>query len=507
MIIYPKDMNSVKTYIRGVFYGLFGMLAAGCEDFLSEKDPSNFNRDNYFTQPSHAEAVVTAVYESLYPMHARQSWLITELRTGMLGSTSSADGGFPNFALVRTLKMSADHPSVEAIWESHYRGIGNANMAIQEIPGIQMDETAKNRLLGETHFLRAYYYYNLVRLFGPVPLITSPVDLGSADLYPSQAGPDEIYQLIVDDLKQAETSGFPFTSTSGRVTLGAVKALLADVYLTMAGYPLQLGTAYYQLARDKAKEVIDQGAYSLFDSYDAFRDPSVDNTGEYIFMVQFHETEQPSDALQYGLTPFKMGISRYASEQGFSYAERQFVESYDSDDIRARERVFFYKEYTAELDRTQPVLFNQYYTYKFFDEQAHLETARSGLNWQVIRYGDVLLDFAEASNELSGPDEDAYEAINQIRRRAGIPELSGLSQTEFREAIWRERHHELYYEGKVWFDMVRTRKAFDFVNGTFNDYVGHPFVTGETLSERELLFPIPTAEIRNNPNLIQNKGY
>src|SRR5690606_25640462 len=116
MIIYPKDMNSVKTYKRGVFYCLFGMLAAGCEDFLSEKYPSNFNRDNYFTQPSHAEAVVTAVYESLYPMLARQSWLITELRTGMLGSNSSADGGIPNFALVRTSKQISDHPSVVVHW-------------------------------------------------------------------------------------------------------------------------------------------------------------------------------------------------------------------------------------------------------------------------------------------------------------------------------------------------------------------------------------------------------
>lgn len=497
----------MKTTIRGAFYGIFALLAAGCEDFLNEKDPSNFNRDNYFTQPSHAEAIVNAVYESLYPMHTRQAWLITELRTGAAGSTFSANGGFPSFAIVRTLKMSADHPSVGFIWDSHYQGIGNANMAILEIPDIQMDEATKNRLLGETRFLRAYYYYNLVRTFGPVPLITTPVDLGSDNLYPSKAATADIYQLILEDLKQAEAAGLPFNSTSGRVTLGAVKALLANVYLTMAGYPLQLGTEYYQLARDKAKEIIDAEEYALFDSYDAFRDPGMDNTGEYIFMVQFHETEQPSNALQYGLTPFKIGISSYAAEQGFTFAERQFVESYESGDIRAKEKVFFYKEYTSELDRNQTVVFNQHFTYKFFDEQAHLQTAQSGLNWQVLRYADVLLDFAEASNELSGPSAEAYEAVNKIRRRSDITELSGLNQTTFREAIWRERYHEMYYEGKIWFDMVRTRKAFDYVNGTFNDYVGHTFVTGETLGERELLFPIPTSEIRNNTNLTQNTGY
>lgn len=488
---------------------LCGMLLTGtaCESFLNENDPSNFNTDNYFTKASHAESIVYATYQSLYPVHTGQSWLITELRTGAANSSFSANGGFPSFQIVRNLDMSADHPSVENIWNSHYQGIGNANMAILRIPGITMDETQKSRLLGEAHFLRAYFYFNLVRIFGDVPLILQPVDLSSPDLNPSRASVEEVCDLIIEDLTIAEESGLPFNEESGKVTLGAVKSLLTDVYITMAGYPLQMGAEYYTLARDKAKEVIDAQEYSLFDSYDAFRQKAYDNSGEYIFMVQFDELDQPSDALQIGLPPFKLGVSAYSSEQGFTYAQPEFVESYENGDQRAEEGVFFFTKYTSESSRTDTVEFGNYYNYKFFDENAHLNTAQSGLNWQIIRFADVLLDYAEASNELSGPTPEAYEAVNLIRRRAGIPELAGLDQASFREAIWRERWHEQYFEGEIWFDMVRTRKAFDYVNGQFNDYVGHAFVDGKTLEERDLLFPIPTPEIRNNPNLEQNLGY
>ncbi len=499
-------MNISKYTTRWILFFTV-LLGAACDDFLTETDPSNFNTDNYFTQPAHAESIVNATYQSLYPMHERQAWLITELQTGSANSTFTANGGFPSFQLVRNLDMSSDHPSVENIWDSHYQGIGNANIAILRIPEISMDEAQKARLLGEVRFLRAYYYFNLVRIFGGVPLIRQPIDLGSPDLNPTQATVEEVYDLIVEDLMIAEAAGLPFNDASGRVTTGAVKSLLADIYLTMAGFPLQLGASYYELARDKAKEVIDSQEYTLFDSHDAFRRKANDNTGEYIFMVQFDELEQPSNALQFGLPPFKLGVSAYSSEQGFSYAQREFVESYESGDQRAEEGAFFFTKFTSESDRSDTVQFGNYYNFKFFDEAAHLSTAQSGLNWQVIRYADVLLDFAEATNELAGPTSETLEAVNQIRRRADIPELIGLDQAQFREAIWIERWHEQYFEGETWFDMVRTRKALDYVNGQFNDYVGHTFVDGATLEERHLLFPIPTPEIRNNLNLEQNLGY
>ena len=145
--------------------------------------------------------------------------------------------------------------------------------------------------------------------------------------------------------------------------------------------------------------------------------------------------------------------------------------------------------------------------YKHFDNTAQLSTTSSDLNWTVLRYAEVLLTLAEASNEANGPTAVAYDAVNAVRKRAELPELKGLSKEELREAIWRERWYELSFENKTWYDMVRLRKAFNVTTKKFENYVGHKFSYGPTLKDRELLFPIPTAEIRNNSKLKQNSGY
>ncbi len=115
--------------------------------------------------------------------------------------------------------------------------------------------------------------------------------------------------------------------------------------------------------------------------------------------------------------------------------------------------------------------------------------------------------YAEAANEVSGPNQKVYDAVNAIRKRAELPNLSGLSKDQLREAIWKERWYELCYENITWFDMVRLRKAYNAGTKKFDNYVGHKFSYGPVLIERELLFPKPTSEIRNNNKLVQNKGY
>jgi hypothetical protein len=148
-----------------------------------------------------------------------------------------------------------------------------------------------------------------------------------------------------------------------------------------------------------------------------------------------------------------------------------------------------------------------YFIYKIFDVVAQTTTANSDLNWSLIRYADVLLIYAEASNEVNGPGAKAYDAVNQVRTRATLPNLTGLSKEQFREAIWRERWYELCFENVTWFDMARLRKAFNVETKGFDNYVGHKFSYGPVLTDRELLFPIPSRELRNNPNLIPTKGY
>ncbi|SEK27843.1 RagB/SusD family nutrient uptake outer membrane protein [Parapedobacter koreensis] len=501
-------MHVFNWIIKKATFAFALLSLVACEDFLTQSDPSNFTSQNYYTKPEHAQSAVDAIYVDLRQIrggsNSGAAWLMTEFASG-LGNTTAL-GSAQNNLTFRNLEFDPNNPYGASYWNSHYRGIANANIAIQKIPDITMDEGLKNRLLGEARFLRAYYYYNLVRLFGEVPLILEPVDLGSDNFMPLRAPINDVYQLIVSDLQTAETAGLPYTSIAGRVSLGAVQSLLADVYLTMAGYPLNLGTAYYTLARDKAKEVVDANMHHLFQSYDSLRMEGSENQGEHIFMTQFDQNVANHNGLQLILIPFNAPISNIEG-YGMLYPVIEFVESYEDGDRRAEEKQFFYTSYGAASDRSQIIEFGAPYIYKWFDDNANVSGNISGLNWPLIRFAEVLLTYAEAENEVSGPTALAYQALNQIRKRANLADLSGLSTEDFREAVWRERWHELCYENKTWFDMARLRKVYNLRTGRFDEFVGHQFVYGPTLSSRELLFPIPESEILNNKNLTQNEGY
>jgi starch-binding outer membrane protein, SusD/RagB family len=500
-----KKINKITSQI--LICGALTLLGTGCKDFLVEPDKSNFTMENYFTKPEHAESIVNATYESLRAVTGGgfngAPWMMLEFATGLANTELGQAQSSIN---VRNLVNNADNEYGNTWWVSSYRGIANANTAIAKIPDIKMDEAPQKRYLGEARFLRAFYYYNLVRIFGKIPLITEPVGLNSPELYPEPASEEDVYKQIVADLIEAEASGLPLTDTNGRASLGAVKSLLSSVYLTMAGYPLQKGKEYYQKAADKAKEVITANAYTLFGSYDDLHSYATKNKGENIFMVQFTSNILPSN-WQTSIIPYNQGISAYSDETGAIFANKEFVESYKPGDKRVQEKQFYYRTFTLSDNRSKTVDLGGYYIYKHFDTDAHLKTTSSGLNWPILRYAEVLLTFAEAANEANGPSAEAYEAINKIRKRAQLPDLAGLSQQDFREAVWRERWYELSFENKTWFDMARLRKAFNVSTGKFENYVGHKFSYGPVLKERELLFPIPTAEIRNNKNLVQNPGY
>lgn len=500
----------MKTTIK--IYGFLllttGIICTtGCKKFLNESDPSNFTVENYFTKPEHARSSVNASYASLRePMNSGfggGAWTMTEFATGQAATDlgQAVDSYF-----VKDLQNTADNNYGLSYWQNYYKGIGNANLSIAKIPTISMDAVEAKRLLGEAHFIRAWYYFTLVQLFGNIPLITEPVDLKSPQLRPTQASADEVYQLIVADLKTAELSGLPWVQPGGQASLGAVKSLLAKVYLTMAGYPLQKGAAYFDLAAKKAEEVLDSKQFKLFQTYADLHNPAKKNVEENIFMIQ-NKTQIIAGNWQELIIPYNKNISAYSAETGGIYATADFVKSYEPADLRAKEGQFFFTKFTNQDNRNLEVDLGGYFLYKLFDVAAHTTTANSDLNWSLIRYAEVLLIYAEASNEVNGPNIKAYEAVNLIRQRANLGDLSGLAKDQLREAIWLERWHELCFENITWFDMARLRKAFNATTKGFDNFVGHKFSYGPVLTERELLFPIPSRELRNNTNLIPTKGY
>lgn len=503
--------------LYGVFLSTTLVFTTGCEKFLEKKDPSNLNPDAYYTIPQHAEAAIAAVYSTTRFIGNgagifANNFSMLEMVTGTAKAESGQNSDLNNLI---GLGYNGDNLFVRNWWNGLYSVIAQANLALDKVPGITpMDDAQKKRILGEAQFLRAWAYFYLVRIYGDVPLILTSVDAASEDLYPQRKPKEEVYTAIVADLTAAEAAGLPMTDATGRVSLGAVKSLLAEVYLTMAGNPLNKGASHYTLAAAKANEVIASNAFSLFANYNDLHTVTQENRVEHIFQIQYliGVAENPNQQV---LLPNFKEISAYGTEIGSNVPTKQFYESFEAGDKRLVDRQgFFYTSYYqggngALKDLSAP------YIFKHFDVLGHGTggvpgTGQSSLNWNQIRYAQVLLTYAEAQNEAGGgPNAAAIAAVNLIRTRAGLASIGAISQAAFREAVWRERWHELCYEGITWFDMIRLKKGYVEATNSFDNFVGHKFPDNNaTLAEKHLLFPLPTAEMRNNPNLTpQNPGY
>ena len=511
-------LNIIK-YFNPILLCIIILIGTGCSKWLekTDLDPSNLSPETYYTSPDHAEAAIAAVYAQKRFINGgagifANNFSMLEMVTGTAKTETGQNTDLNNLL---GLSYNGDNVFVGNWWNGPYSLIAQANLVLQKVPGITpMDEGQKQRILGEAKFLRAWAYFYLVRLYGDVPLITSPVDASSPNLRPSRTSADSVYQQIVSDLKGAETSGLPWSDATGRASLGAVKSELAEVYLTMAGFPLSKGAAYYKLAADKAFEVISNGSFSLFTNYFDLHNVAQENKGEHIFELQYLAgvADNPNQGI---LLPNFKDVSAYGTEIGSTVPTLQFYNSFEPGDLRAEDRQgFFYTHYYDGGDGALKDL-SAPYIYKHFDVTANgtagvKGTASSSLNWPNIRYAQVLLTYAEAQNEADGgPNTAALDAINKIRTRAKLSPIGTLSQTAFREAVWRERWHELCYEGITWFDMVRLRKVYNEATNGFDNFVGHKFPdNGAVLAEKHLLFPLPTSEMQNNPNLKpQNPGY
>src|SRR5690606_34828253 len=325
----------------------------------------------------------------------------------------------------------------------------------------------------------------------------------------------EIYdEIIIPDLLEAEKSSLPWQDATGKISMGAIKAILADVYLTYAGYPVRGGDQYYAESARRSKEVIEQGGYSLFPEYRDMVNTANRNQGEFILQVQHAKTIREN-----GLTPVTLpafrGIAAYTDEYGGLVPRTEFVESYPEGDKRVEEKQYYYTYYKGHPNdypegdpRRDSLHLGGYYIYKYFDKQAIDSDSRSELNFTVYRLADVLLMYAEASNRAEGgPNAVARTSLNSIRERAVRPPVTTTNPDEFEQAVWAERYFELAFENKMWFDMIRTRKVRNDITKQWDDFVGHTNVFDKTFEQKHLLLPIPQREIDNNRNLVQNDGF
>lgn len=485
---------------------------SSCTKFLDEQPTGALTPESELTSPEIARAFANAAYAELTVLdrgaggYGGNTAELMEFMTGKADGNAQTEG-------FRFYNLTYDAQSfyIDDWWQSLYRGIANCNLSIQQITAIEFDEATKTNMLAEVHTLRALYYFYLVRMYGGVPKVTEVVsDLN--DVRPSRATDKEIYDdIIIPDLLLAEISTLPWNDQTGLVSMSAIKSLLADVYLTYAGYPVQAGQEFYAESAKRSKEVIQNGGYTLFPEYTDMILPANKNKGEFIWQVQFAAGINNNDLTAKTLALYKR-ISVYSDEFGGLVPTKQFVESYPAGDKRAAEKQFYYTWYPGNPSaypegdpRRDSVNLGGYYLYKWFDKDAVTNTAKSDLNYTIYRLADVMLMYAEASNRAVGaPDADAEAYVNMIRQRADLDPVSGLASETFEREVWTQRYLELAYEGKTWFDMLRTRKVRNDITKNFDDFVGHTTVWGKTFTDNQLLFPIPLREINNNTNLTQN---
>ena len=488
---------------------LLVLLGASCKKFLQENPTSFLTPTSDFGSSKVARAMANGAYSQLQGLLAGQSssyggntWNLMEFMTGK----SNSDLGQTGFVNYQTLTYNATSFYFDTWWQRMYLGIGDCNLAIQTIPAIKaanLTDSTKTNLMAEARTLRALYYFFLVRMYGAVPKVTTvPTDL---NLKIKRTDPKVIYDsIIIPDLLAAEASSLPWQDNTGLVSKSAVESILADVYLTYAGQPINGGANFYALSAQRSKAVIDNGRFSLFANYTDMIKPANKNNGEFIFQVQYSAAANSNNPLTPLTIPNYSGISKYSDEYGSVFPTDQFIASYPAGDIRVAQKQFYYTSYPS-ITSGQTVTFAHHYIYKWFDSVAVTSTAKSDLNYTLYRLADVYLLYAEASNRAgSGPNSDAISYVNKIRARANLAPIGALSQADFEHEVWLQRYWELAFENKMWFDMLRTQKVHNDVTGNWDDFVGHTTVWGATFTKNQLLFPLPKQETDVNPNLLPN---
>lgn len=506
----------MKSHFKYIYIALL-LTTVSCDDFLNEVPTGAMTSGAILTSQESAIAFANSAYDhSIVFNTTTAGWgsnsaLLLEYMTDKATSENSQS----NYKEFQELTVSASSPYIQDWWQHGFAGIAKCNLALQKLPEFTLvNPDLLTRYKGEVLFMRSLYYFYLVRIFGDLPKITAPqTELGQLEV--SRAPLKEIYdEIIIPGLLEAEKSGLPLKDETGRASLNAVRTLLAEVYLTYAGHPVQGGKSYYAESAKRSLEVIKSGSHSLFLQYDDIRNPANNNKGEFIFQTQFSLNKRSNEMVNVVL-PSRSGMSAFNLEFGSLIPNKAFVESFPKGDRRINEKQFFFTTYKGHPSKFSPgapqltfMDFKGYYIHKFFDVNAIDKAGQSALNWTIYRYADVLLLYAEAQSQADGvPNEQAFSALNAVRKRAGLSDFTNTNAEAFRKAVWDERYFELCYESKTWFDMQRTRLIRNDASGNYQNFIGYVTNAGKSYAEKHLLFPVPLRELQANSKLTQTIGY
>lgn len=484
-------MYNKKILAAGLL--LISGIFTSCEDDLNVQPKDVQTEEDFLKDPNNAIQLVNGVYNKLldYNMYSF-SWIgMTSITSDDADKGSTPTDTGSDKGKMDNLTFGPQDVSFEDVWEGRYDGIYRANNALFYLDKFAIDETLKNRLIGEIKFLRASFYFDLVRCFGGVPLVTTKIDINDNETVNNvvfvRKTKEETYALIEADLLDA-ADRLPLksayaTSDLGRASKGAAQGLLAKAYLYQKKW---------QQSYEMAGNVISSGQYDLLPNYgDVWREVG-ENKAESVFEVQATLTK---------------GLVDYTNVQGprgtpdlgwgFNTPSESLSNAYEPGDERRAATILFVPSTLWDGFAAPTTWTNPRYNYKAYQstiaESWDGNKGQTAKNYRVLKYSDILLIRAEAAFQ-SGNTGEALTQINIIRDRAGLEDLASITL----EQIYKERRLEMAMEHDRWFDLVRTGQAPAAMQA-----VGKTFIVGT-----HEVFPIPQNQITTSGGLLTpNPGY
>lgn len=478
------------------------LLFSSCNEFLEEEPKDFFFPENIETEKDAEMMLLGALsYFNTPDLYERAFYLLGEISSDQT-IVKYTSGSFYEIDSYSHHPLSA---YVEAVWCGFYQVINSANFLITKVPvASSISDDLKDKYIASGKFIRALSYFHLVRLYGGVPVLTEAVEDFSSEKGIVRSSVAEVYQQIITDLNDAEQV-LPVEEWTayGKPTQGAAKTLLAKVYLTMAGYPIN-DESMWEKAAIKSKEVLSLERYGLVEDVNDLWLIAKKNSKEHIFCTQNNTTLSSRSLMCVQSRPKgRSADGKEITEPGWAMwgSTIDFYNEFSDEDLR--KTASFCSEFEGVSYENFPT--KQPYIQKWIDDDREgtdyfQRNKRTDTNFPIFRYAEVLLINAEAENEAFGPTKAAYDPINEVRNRAGLPDLdAGLSKDQFRIALKKERSFELAFECKRRFDLVRW--------GDFEEVMSNDKYAGTFFESTHILYPIPEGDIILNSNLEQNLGY
>lgn len=492
-------MNCRKS-VAILFIILAGAFFSSCKKFLESTPVSQISVDNFYKTEADFNQGLVGAYAAFAQVYQGNGYysLLTDLRSD--NTTELTPGGSGNDAKMNIdeFKETTDNEHITAFWQNSYTLIARANSIIASITNAQISDDLKKQFTGEAKVLRALSYFNLVRLYGGVPLVTEPVSDIDASYKVARSSVDEVYTQIVSDLTEAETL-LPVSfddANVGRATVGVAESLLGNVYLTQKKYAE---------AAAEFKKVIDLNIYELLPVYADLFKAGMQGNKEAIWQAQYKNgTAYLGSNLPNHFAPTgSEGITiPSGGAYGFNQPTEDIANAYTANDVR--------RNNIADGYTSDGVFVAAKYIRGYVDRETGSGYLDSGADWYVLRFAVILLMYAEALNEVNqGPTSDAYTYVNMVRQRAGLAVIENLNYDSFKTAVYDEERLESPFEGHRWFDLLRTGKALEVMNSKVSLGAGTATVgISAPVKEYQLLYPVPAVVITtSSPAITQNEGY